>query len=232
MENMNLEILKEPLGFLRVIQLIMSIFAFATTAGFSTYTSFKIDCSAGKISEVIFNFGYPFKLNQIPIKVVQCDDKTVVADLPWDFSSSAEFFVAVGVLTFLLTLLALGIYICSISFYTSNQMVPVCDLASSVLLTILWLSAASAWAHEVSNVKYYATPDNFFDQITECSKQHCVKTYTGNYASLNVSLIFGFGNFLLWAASLWFVFKETKFHQETNQQEHQQQHQQPPLYSS
>ncbi|XP_076331337.1 synaptophysin-like protein 1 [Tachypleus tridentatus] len=231
MENMNLEILKEPLGFLRVIQLIMSIFAFATTAGFSTYTSFKINCSAGKISEVIFSFGYPFKLNHIPIKVVKCDDKTVVENLPWDFSSSAEFFVAVGVLTFLFTLLALGIYILSVSFYTSNQMVPVCDLASSLLLTILWLSAASAWAHEVGNVKFYATPDNFFYQITECRKLPCVETYGGNYASLNVSLIFGFGNFLLWAASLWFVFKETKFHQETSQQE-QQQHQQPPLYSS
>ncbi|XP_013785623.1 synaptophysin-like [Limulus polyphemus] len=219
MENMNLQILKQPLGFLRAIQFIMSIFAFATTSGFSTHTSFKIDCGNETFKQVDLNFGYSFKLSHIPITVEDCKGNVSIVKLPWDFSSSAEFFVATGVLAFLFTLLALVIYIFCSSYYINNQLVPICDLATSVVLSVLWLSAASAWAHGVNYVKYYANPENVYEFVNACSGDKCETTYTGNYASLNVSLIFGFGNFLLWASSLWFVYKETKFHQEPSQQQ-------------
>ncbi|XP_076340608.1 synaptophysin-like isoform X2 [Tachypleus tridentatus] len=220
MENVNLQILKQPLGFIRAIQLIMSIFAFATTLGFSTHTSFKVDCGNETFTQVDLTFGYPFKLSHIPI-TLDCKGNVSIVKLPWDFSSSAEFFVATGVLAFLFTLLALVIYIFYSSFYINNQLVPICDLVASVVLSVLWLSAASAWAHGVNYVKHYANPANFFEFINLCSDDQCETTYTGNYASLNVSLIFGFGNFLLWASSLWFVYKETKFHEEPSQQPQQ-----------
>ena len=45
----------------------------------------------------------------------------------------------------------------------------------------------------------------------------------GSYASVTVSVIFGFLNFLLWLGSVWFVCKETRLYKSRTQQQQQQQ---------
>ncbi|KAK2510754.1 hypothetical protein Q9233_017466 [Columba guinea] len=40
----------------------------------------------------------------------------------------------------------------------------------------------------------------------------CVPNGSPPMGSLNVSVIFGFLNLLLWVGSSWFVYKETEFH--------------------
>ncbi|XP_022234944.1 synaptophysin-like protein 1 [Limulus polyphemus] len=145
MENVNLRVLKEPLGFMRAIQFIMSIFAFATTSGFKSHTSFDITClNSTEPKKVDLKFEYAFKLNHVPLSVTDCNGDKKIETLPWDFSSSAEFFVATGVLAFLFSLAVLIIYIFFWSLYSNKQFLPIIDLVVSLVLTIFWLAASSA----------------------------------------------------------------------------------------
>ncbi|XP_076363655.1 synaptophysin-like isoform X2 [Tachypleus tridentatus] len=191
MENFNLRVLKEPLGLIRAIQFILSIFAFATTADFKSHSSFGISCNkSAEIKQVDLIFKYPFRLSDIPLSVTMCDGNKTAETLVWDFSSSAEYFVATGVLAFLFSLSALIMYIFFWSLYSNKQFLPIFDLAVSLVLTIFWLAASSAWASGVSYLKYYTNPDHFMKLITVCNDVgECKTKFTGNFASLNVSLV-------------------------------------------
>ncbi|XP_064473828.1 synaptophysin-like protein 2 [Ornithodoros turicata] len=215
--DLNFQVLKEPRGFIRVIQFVMSVFAFATTSGFSTSATFKV-CDKAYLAT--FSFGYPFRMSYFPFNVpticpsnmMEIQTKSVV--LPYNFASNPEFFVATGVLSFLYCIGILGVYIFCNKMYTENQTTPIVDLGLSCLLALFWFAGSSAWAQGVRDVKYYTDPAVFMKLLEICgnASNKCTSESTGNFATLNVSLILGFANFLLWVAGCWFVFKETSFH--------------------
>ncbi|XP_015908557.1 synaptophysin-like protein 1 [Parasteatoda tepidariorum] len=219
--DLNLRVLIEPRGFIRIIQLVMSIFAFATTAGFETVTTIEIKCPEFE-KDVQYKFGYPFKLGKaelrVPEKCGKLDNNITFKSyaFPFDFSSNAQFFVASGVLTLLYTTGIIFIYVFMHRLYSTNPMTPVVDFIASGVLSIFWFAGSCAWAQGVSDVKYYTNPANLFPDLDICLNdvQVCRTVTLGNFASLNVSLIFGFANCMLWICSLWFVYKETSFHQQ------------------
>ncbi|ESP03165.1 hypothetical protein LOTGIDRAFT_177021, partial [Lottia gigantea] len=98
------------------------------------------------------------------------------------------------------------------------------DFIISVVLTILWLISASAWAQGVTDVKEYTDPvdSNMFGNdkiIAVCGPVGaCENVQLGNFAGLNVSLIFGFLNFGVWVGNLWFLFKETPWFKGSSEQ--------------
>lgn len=193
----------------------MSIFAFATTSGFGTSSTFKVFCE--EPYQATFSFGYPFRMSYFPFKVpkeckqlIDLDTKTVV--LPYNFASNPEFFVATGVLSFLYCVGILGVYIFCNKMYTDNQATPIVDLGASSVLALFWFAGSSAWAQGVRDVKYYTDPNIFTKLLDICKVASCASESVGNFATLNVSLILGFANFLLWVAGCWFVYKETSFH--------------------
>lgn len=214
--DLNFRVLKEPRGFMRVLQFVFAIFAFATTSGFGTATSFKVLCQDSP-DTVNFQFGYPFRMSYFPFQapakcsVPKLDDWETVR-LPFNFASNAEFFVATGVLSFLYCVGILGIYLFSNKMYTENQTVPIIDLGLSALLALFWFAGSCAWAQGVRDVKYYTSFPNFRDFVSVCKNENCELETSGSFATLNVSLILGFFNVLLWVAGCWFVFKETSFH--------------------
>ncbi|GFU09916.1 synaptophysin [Nephila pilipes] len=218
--DLNLRVLIEPRGFIRIIQLVMSIFAFATTAGFETVATMEIKCKDYE-KDVQYKFGYPFKLGKAELRVPdKCGNTSDISyktyTFPFDFSSNAEFFVASGVLTLMYTTGIIFIYVFMHRLYSTNPMTPVVDLLGSGVLSVFWFAGSCAWAQGVSDVKYYTNPANLFHDIEICmdGPQTCRTVSPGNFASLNVSLIFGFANCMLWISSLWFVYKETSFHQQ------------------
>lgn len=217
--DLNFRVLKEPRGFMRVLQFVFAIFAFATTSGFGSATTFKVSCSQESPVTVNFQFGYPFRMSYFPFKApAECPvGKPVVwqaVRLPFNFASNAEFFVATGVLSFLYCVGILGIYLFSNKMYIENQTVPIIDLGLSALLALFWFAGSSAWAQGKSDVKYYTSLPNFKNFVNVCKDLDalCVSETTASFATLNVSLILGFFNVLLWVAGCWFVFKETSFH--------------------
>lgn len=216
--DLNFRVLKEPRGFMRVLQFVFAIFAFATTSGFGSATTFKVSCSQESPVTVNFQFGYPFRMSYFPFKApAKCGhfaEEWTTVRLPFNFASNAEFFVATGVLSFLYCVGILGIYLFSNKMYIENQTVPIIDLGLSALLALFWFAGSSAWAQGKSDVKYYTSLPNFKNFVNVCKDLDalCVSETTASFATLNVSLILGFFNVLLWVAGCWFVFKETSFH--------------------
>ncbi|KAM7309161.1 synaptophysin [Ixodes scapularis] len=174
--DLNFRVLKEPRGFMRVLQFVFAIFAFATTSGFGSATTFKVSC--GPESEppvtVNFQFGYPFRMSYFPFEApAKCTAGHFVGGwttvrLPFNFASNAEFFVATGVLSFLYCVGILGIYLFSNKMYIENQTVPIIDLGLSALLALFWFAGSSAWAQGKSDVKYYTSLPNFKNFVDVC----------------------------------------------------------------
>ncbi|GFY62543.1 UNVERIFIED_CONTAM: Synaptophysin [Trichonephila clavipes] len=215
--DLSIQVIKEPRGFIRIIQCIMAILAFSTTAGFSTECEFSVSCGEGKDDDipVEYEFGYPFSHTELNVPE-NCDEKNILhLILPFDFSNAAEFFVATGVMSFLYTILILIVYIFFHQSYGNNPKLPVVDLGISAILSIFWMAGSSAWAQGVADLKYYLHPETVFKFLPIClsekNSHECDTIEDGSYGVLNGSLILGFANFLLWTSSLWFIYKETVF---------------------
>uniref|UniRef100_T1IT37 MARVEL domain-containing protein n=1 Tax=Strigamia maritima TaxID=126957 RepID=T1IT37_STRMM len=205
--EVNTTVLKEPRGFIKILEFVMSIFAFATTSGFSSYFSYKIlDAGVGcSLSENKVTYGYPFRLDELD--VIGCYNTTRYS-ISGDFASQSQYFVATGVLSFLFSLAITIFYVLKEKMYETIPIVPMADFWLTVVMAIFWLTSSSAWAQGLADLKIFTNPKSF--HIYLCPKVACVDPlFEGNFATLNVSVLLGFLNFFLWAANLWFIYKET-----------------------
>ena len=220
--SMNVRVLKEPRGFIRIILVILAIFAFATTCGSSGRSSFIVTCKGKGTSttkppqKYEYSVGYPFKLDETVIEVKTCNETDILQVKPYgNFSSASQFYVFVGVMAFLFGLASLVLYLFFDEKYRQFDLIPLADFVIAALFVFLWLISSSVWAQGVADLKYYSNP---YDLIMEnpvlkpfCDPEGVVCTVDSRapYASLNVSLILGFLNMVVWFGNLWFLWKET-----------------------
>ncbi|XP_036007469.1 synaptophysin-like protein 2a [Fundulus heteroclitus] len=211
--SLDLGPLKEPLGFMRVLEWVFAIFAFATTGGYSGTTHITVKCPQTGDVDVQAVFGYPFRLPAHPFKVPLCNvSQPNTTYLQGDYSSSAEFFVCVGVFGFLYCTVTLIIYLGYQNVYRQTSRGPIIDLLVTAAFAFLWLVSSSAWGKGLTDVKW-ATNPNLLAQLY-------INSEPGEFPSmgrLNASVIFGFLNLILWAGNCWFIYKETPFHKDTSQ---------------
>ncbi|XP_068598504.1 synaptophysin-like [Brachionichthys hirsutus] len=202
--------LKEPIGFIRVLEWVFSIFAFATAGGYSGSTTFSVSCTAGE-KTVHADFGYPFRLQSKPYQVPSCNGSaTSPAFLQGDFSSSAEFFVCVGVFGFLYCTATLVLYLGYQNVYRQTSRGPIIDLVLTAVFAFLWLVSSSAWAKGLTDVKNATDPEF----VAHACGGTCKPGDFPHMGRLNASVIFGFLNLILWAGNCWFIYKETPFHKD------------------
>ncbi|XP_040500317.1 synaptophysin-like protein 1 isoform X2 [Ursus maritimus] len=144
--QLNINPLKEPLGFIKVLEWIASIFAFATCGGFKGKTEIQVTCP--KLNEnktITAAFGYPFRLNEASF---QAHPDVNVCNVNWksyvligDYSSSAQFYVTFAVFVFLYCIAALLLYVGYTSLYRDNRKLPM--IIFGFLNMILW--GGNAW---------------------------------------------------------------------------------------
>jgi len=214
-------VLLEPRGFIRVLQFVLSIVAFATTTGFSGKVGYVLKCKGGSPQLMEFPVAYPFRIDEATQKFQTCDNETVVFQLYGDFSPSAQWFVSVGVLSFLLTLGSIIFYVAFESSYRMNyeRYVTIGDFAITCLFAFFWLTAASAWAWGFGRIKYVTSSDyalSISPLAEECNGNSCRTQGTLQTSGLATSIAFGFLNCFLWACNIWFTYKESPFHPEPN----------------
>ncbi|XP_054833804.1 synaptoporin [Eublepharis macularius] len=208
---------KEPLAFLRVLEWLFAIFAFATCGGYSGGLRLRVDCINKSDSDLSIDiaFAYPFRLYQVNFDAPTCEGKRrEKLSLIGDFSSSAEFFVTIAVFAFLYSLAATVVYIFFQNKYRENNRGPLIDFIVTVVFSFMWLVGSSAWAKGLSDVKVATDPDEVLLLMSACKQQSnkCMPVRSPVMSSLNTSVVFGFLNFILWAGNIWFVFKETGWH--------------------
>lgn len=205
-----LEVLLEPKGFIRIIEFVLAICMFSTTAGYNSMFSFKMECVSGARTDTIrYTFGYPFSFSE-PIKTT-CFDNAVIEESP---SGAAKFFVIVGVFAMLYTIAAVVWYVVLEARYLQFEVVSLVDLCTTAVFTLLFFIASCAWAAGVSTVKFWTTFDNLVTEngiLGECNDPNttCTSMDTPGYGGLNISILFGFLNTVVWGGNVWFVWKET-----------------------
>ncbi|XP_065276088.1 synaptophysin-like protein 1 [Emys orbicularis] len=214
--QLNLGPLKEPLGFIKVLEWIFSIFAFATCGGYSGHTSIKVSCFDTKNETLEAAFGYPFRLNTVLFKDLdskKCNSTWHPTHLVGDFSSSAQFFVTFAVFVFLYCMAALVLYVGYLHLYRGAGKLPMIDFVITMVVTLLWLISTSAWAKALTDIKVSTGPTMMSD-IGFCllAQNSCLFGAVSSMGSLNVSVVIGFLNLILWAGNAWFVYKETNLH--------------------
>uniref|UniRef100_A0A3Q3W7L9 MARVEL domain-containing protein n=1 Tax=Mola mola TaxID=94237 RepID=A0A3Q3W7L9_MOLML len=213
--SLNLGPLKEPLGFIRVLEWVFTIFAFATTGGYSGTSHITVTCSGSKEGiDVKAQFGYPFRLSAHPYYVPTCNgSQTTLTFLQGDFSSSAEFFVCVGVFGFLYCTATLVLYLGYQNVYRQTTRGPIIDLVVTAAFAFLWLVSSSAWGKGLTDVKGATDPT----YLEMWCRAVCKAGEYPSLGRLNASVIFGFLNLILWAGNCWFIYKETPLHKDPNQ---------------
>lgn len=220
MSPANTEVLKEPRGFIKFLQIIIAIFAFATTTSHHSSSQFTVSCLvSGVKKEVDLPFGYSYRLEDTTFAAPVCElNGNHTIHLYGNYSSSAEFYVFIGVMAFLYALAAIFLYVVWDERYQQNEKLPIIDFVVTIAFAVLWLIASSAWADALSKIKHYTDPEDVIhdphSDYKECqgnANVTCEVTGQGNFASLNVSIIFGFLNMLIWGGNLWFLYKETKW---------------------
>ncbi|XP_074833481.1 synaptophysin-like protein 2 [Carettochelys insculpta] len=210
--------LEEPLGFIKVLQWLFAIFAFGCCGSFSGETGATVKCDGDvkEMTAITVQFGYPFRLSRIPFEMPACEENSTkrTLHLMGDFSAPAEFFVTLGVFSFLYSMAALVIYLRFHSLYTENKKLPFADFCVSVSFTFFWLVAAAAWGKGLSDVKGATRPSSLIAAMSVCQYKQavCSAGTTPAMGLANISVLFGFINFILWAGDCWFVFKETSWH--------------------
>ncbi|KAL4658651.1 synaptophysin-like protein 2 [Arapaima gigas] len=211
--------LKEPLGFIRVLEWVFSIFAFATTGGYSGSTSVKVKCDGQLEDTFPAHFQYPFRLASSPFNFPTCNqtNPNQFLVLSGDFSSSAEFFVCVGVFAFIYCTVTLVLYLGYQHLYRDSTRGPIVDLFVTGAFAFLWLVSSSAWGKALTDIKFATNPDHLVNVIDTCKTlKVCEVGQWPAMGRLNASVIFGFLNLILWGGNCWFIYKETPFHKPTS----------------
>ncbi|KAM4610123.1 synaptophysin b [Polymixia lowei] len=207
-------IIKQPLGFIKVLQWIFAIFAFSTCGSYSGMFKMSVECKNRSESDlgIEVEFEYPFRLHQVYFDAPTCKGGNPERlFLVGDYSSSAEFFVTIGVFSFLYSMAALSVYCFVLEKYRENNKGAQIDFVVTAVFTFMWLVSSCAWAKGLSDVKTATDPDRVITLITACDEQEnrCREVYDPKVSGLNTSVAFGFINLILWGGNLWFVFKET-----------------------
>jgi len=240
-ETARFEAIKEPIGFIKIIQFFLAILCFAIACNGSSSLSIVTNCiqqaNASQTAFAVFDYsyGYPYDLTSAKyVTSTVCKfgslrqpDRTTIASQAPNVVSSAQFFVFTGVVSFLYSLAFLIIYVFFKHKYDNIIFLPLSDFAATCLLALFWFAGSIAWAKAIGDIQYYTNPDNLIASLPQScpspSSSYCKSYIYPSYGSIVISCILGFANLVLWVGNIWFVLKETSWYKTRKQLQQQQQ---------
>eukprot|EP00112_Aurelia_sp_Birch-Aquarium-sp1_P009249 Seg2042.5 transcript_id=Seg2042.5/GoldUCD/mRNA.D3Y31 product=Synaptophysin protein_id=Seg2042.5/GoldUCD/D3Y31 len=224
-QNFQFEVLKEPRGFIKVIQIFVAIFAFATCTGYNSGNLQIVQkCASNDTGRIVLSeFGYPYN-KPLMFRMMVCSNgvatksATLVSINALNYRSSMEYFVVIGVFCFLYSLGVLVYYIIFEEDQTTSSAPPskfsppVIDFVISVVFVIFWFTGAIACAASVTGIKNRTSLSAIIPRIPQCKGGLCSPRMEANLATLHISALIGFLNVFVWCGNLWFLYKETPWH--------------------
>lgn len=239
--NLNTRVVfKEPRGMVRWIQLVFSLLALTTVMNFWTSVGVDITCPPAVVptnsttaapspnsAEVIhpkLEVSYPFDFsNMVPINN-SCSkgNNNYTYTHNTSLHGSPFLFTMTAVLSLMYAMGSLLLYLLFSANYDTAPMLPVVDLIITGVVCLFWIIATISFNHGASLIESTATYDNLKQVL--CPPQFlsqpgtkCEDPNLTSWKSLNIGIVSGYTSFLIWGAGLWFVFKETHFHQPREQ---------------
>ncbi|XP_023825500.1 synaptophysin-like protein 1 [Salvelinus sp. IW2-2015] len=96
------------------------------------------------------------------------------------------------------------------------------DFGLTAAIAFLWLVCSSAWAKGLQNVKDATGTAGITSTLALCKESDvaCEVTDFANMRTLNVSVVFGYLNLIVWAGNAWIVYKETRCHSQKYTAQH------------
>lgn len=224
-QNPNYDVVKEPRGFIKCLEVFLAIFAFACATGYRGYLKIDQTTPYGQTHDAQGTIQYPFSQTlEMPL-LQPTTNNTVKYTLEVDERSKIEFFVFIGVMCFLYSL---GMLVYYIFFEENNTMnatpvtsswlsPPIIDFGLGAFWTLFWFFSACAFAAGVNALKDLVNIENLTKQggafYEPCTLNNfkCEGT-NPKYATMTVAILLGFLNVFVWAGNIWFLYKETPWH--------------------
>lgn len=240
-ENGRFEAIKEPIGFIKIIQILMAILCFAIAVNGSSRLAFTNVCHDSTLSQPPFityevKYSYPYDLTTAKFEALndctsgkkQALDREFLTTASYGIKSSAEFFVFLGVMAFLYSTVMLVVYVFLKHKYDNAIYLPLIDFGVTVLFAICWFASDIAWAKAISDIQKLTNTDNVIRGLETACKataatKECQSYKYASYGSIIISCIIGFCNLILWSGNIWFVLKETTWYKTRKALEQQQQ---------
>ena len=117
--NAKTDVLKEPRGFIKIIQFFFSILAFACLVDWRGHLSFELTCKPNNTKITVNHiFQYPFAMDAVEESLPLCQAiKTGKKDFELNAVSSSQFFVFIGVVSFFASIIiAFGYVLYEVGF--------------------------------------------------------------------------------------------------------------------
>jgi hypothetical protein len=233
-ETARIDVLKEPLGFVKILQFVLALLAFAIACNGSSAVFISVQCqltssnlttasTPASLKTQLYkaSYGYPYDLTDAKLfATTSCPsgqkpktlDQSTICTETHNIVSSAQFFVFVGVMSFLYSFAFIIIYVFFRHKYNNIVYFPLVDFGFTVIFALFWFCGSIAWAKAVDDIQSYTNPEKIItNQKLACPPDACYPSYYPTYANIIVAAIIGFGNLVLWIGDVWFVLKETSW---------------------
>ena len=117
-------------------------------------------------------------------------DRQVITDQSNNIVSSAQFFVFVGVTSFIYSLVFFVIYVFFRHKYNNIVFFPLADFAFTAVWAFFWFCASVAWAKAITDIQNYTDPDGIIKSFSRaCGNGGCNTQSSPTYANIIVSCV-------------------------------------------
>ncbi|XP_010901535.3 synaptophysin-like protein 2 [Esox lucius] len=208
---------KEPLGFIKILEWLTAALAFGSCGGYSGTNAVTISCGENRSETLIATVNYPFRLNQLNIvefNKTLCNYSTSASYLTGDYAVPAEIYVDVGIASFTYCMVTLLFYVCYMNAYTRTPIWPKTDFVVTVLFAVFWLISASLWAIAVQHIITAVDSNSVNINLSVCREIGvvCAVAESKDIRDLKLSVNCGFLNVILWMVNIFFTYKKTPWH--------------------
>ena len=192
---LNLKAVLEPKGIIRSVEFLTAILAFTTCCGYTGSGSFQVVCPGITNLPVSFSFSYPFRLTEdIRFSDNVCanvNNKNQTVSSPTQSESASQFFVFVGVWSFLTCIASVILYVFFDAHIQVRSWMPKVDFIHSLVIVFLWLIATSAWLRSLNDMKTEVDSERFMMLQPTCKvlTDKCQVTSNVDFTTLNASIV-------------------------------------------
>jgi len=211
--SVNLEVLKVPLGFIRVLQLPFLILALASINGWHLTLEYTCDATnatrKGPYEVDTFNFN--------SVMIQNCTDDSMPL-YPASYTANCGFFVFTAVISLLFVFAMLFIYMILWAMYESDIRFPKADFVGTAVLLLGWVIATLAWWSGEGGVSARTSTEALNSRLKDFCFD-CTTTSAAHNGGILIAVIAGWALVMLFAADLWFTYKETIWFRNRHQQQ-------------